>query len=72
MTDALSSALGGLNTQSQRLASSAGRIANMGNGETDLVKETVNIMEAKSLFKANLSVIKTENEMLGDLLDIIT
>lgn len=38
----------------------------------DLVAESVNLLESKSLFKANLSVIKTQEEMLGELLDTLT
>ncbi len=37
----------------------------------DLARETVNILVAKTLFKANLSVIKAEREMLGELLDTL-
>jgi flagellar basal-body rod protein FlgC len=36
----------------------------------DLAKEAVNLLESKVLFKANLSVIKTQKEMLGEVLDI--
>lgn len=38
----------------------------------DLPQEIVNILETKSLFKANLAVLKTQNEMLGDLIDTLT
>lgn len=37
--------------------------------EVDLAKESVNILESKLLFKANLSVIKAQKEMMGELLD---
>ena len=37
----------------------------------DLARQIVNIIETKTLFKANVSVIKTENKMLGDLLDTV-
>lgn len=37
----------------------------------DLVKETVNMLEAKAVYKANVSVIKTQEEMLGELLDTL-
>lgn len=37
----------------------------------DLAQEAVNLLETKALYKANLSVIKTQDEMLGDLLDTI-
>ncbi|MFH1157502.1 MAG: flagellar basal body rod C-terminal domain-containing protein [Pseudomonadota bacterium] len=38
----------------------------------DLTREIVNLIEIKSLFKANLSVIKTYDKMMGELLDTIT
>jgi flagellar basal-body rod protein FlgC len=38
----------------------------------DFTKEFVNLMQSKSAFKANLSVLKTEKEMLGELLDALT
>jgi flagellar basal-body rod protein FlgC len=38
----------------------------------DLVSESVNIMTVKAAFKANLSIIKTQDQMLGDLLDALT
>lgn len=39
---------------------------------TDLTKEIIIIMEAKLLFKANILVLKTQKEMLGELLNSIT
>ena len=38
----------------------------------DLTREIVNLIEIKSLFKANLAVLKTHDEMMGELLDTIT
>ena len=37
----------------------------------DLSEEIVNLIETKLLYKANVSVIKTQDEMLGDLLDTL-
>ena len=37
----------------------------------DLATEAVNTIESRALFKANLSVIKTEDKMLGELIDSI-
>lgn len=37
----------------------------------DLVAESVNMIVARNVFKANLSVIKVEKEMLGELLDTL-
>lgn len=39
--------------------------------DVDLAEQLVNLIETKALFKANVSVIKTQDEMLGDLLDTI-
>ena len=38
----------------------------------DLTREIVSLIEIKSLFKANLVVLKTHDEMMGELLDTIT
>lgn len=37
----------------------------------DLAQEAVNLIETKALFKANVAVIRTQEEMLGSLLDTI-
>jgi flagellar basal-body rod protein FlgC len=37
----------------------------------DYAEEFVNLLQTKAVWKANLSVIKTQDEMLGDLLDEI-
>ena len=37
----------------------------------DLVRELVNTLEARTSYRANVSVIKTQNEMLGALMDTI-
>ncbi|HYD19438.1 MAG TPA: flagellar basal body rod C-terminal domain-containing protein [Patescibacteria group bacterium] len=39
--------------------------------DVDLAEQAVNLIESKALYKANLSVIKTQDELLGDLLDAI-
>ncbi|MBI1214510.1 MAG: flagellar biosynthesis protein FlgC [Alphaproteobacteria bacterium] len=39
--------------------------------DVDLNQEAVNLIETRLLYKANLSVIKTQDEMLGDLLNTI-
>lgn len=38
----------------------------------DLVKESVNILEVKSLYKANVAVLKTQEKLLGELLNAIS
>ncbi len=39
--------------------------------DVDLAKEAVNLTEIKILYKANLSVMKTQDQMMGELLDIV-
>ncbi len=39
--------------------------------DIDLSEEIVNLIETKLLYKVNISVIKTQDEMLGDLLDTL-
>lgn len=38
----------------------------------DLTREMTNLIETKALFKANAAVIRTANEMSGELLDILS
>ncbi len=38
----------------------------------DLTTEMVNLLEIKTSYKANLAVLKTQDEMLGALLDTST
>ena len=63
--------------QSRRLEKSAERTASLGRtpveGEkpVDLVEETVERIDASRLTEANLKVIKSEDERLKHLLDII-
>lgn len=37
----------------------------------DLAQESISVMQAKLLYRANLSVIKTHRDMLGELMDIL-
>ena len=37
----------------------------------DLNQEIVNLIEAKAVFKANVDVIKTQDKMLGDLINTV-
>lgn len=37
----------------------------------DIARELVNLIETKSVYKANVSVIKTQSEMLNELLNTI-
>lgn len=38
----------------------------------DLGQEIVNLLVTKTLYKANIDVIKTESKMLGDLVDTVS
>ncbi len=40
--------------------------------DVSLEEEAVNMMVAKNAYKANLNVIKTQKEMLGELLEIVS
>ena len=73
MGDILTTALGGLNVQQQRLARAADNIANATTPgrSVDLASEAVEVLTAKSLYKANLAVVKVSEEMDKSLLDII-
>lgn len=64
----------GLFAATRRFDASAQRVARMGDpaAEVDLVKETVEQIEAKHAFSANLNVIRTADRMAGDLLNIIS
>ena len=55
-----------------QLEQSAGRIARFGTGleEVDLGAEVVNVMQAKTDFKANAKVVETARDMSQALLDI--
>ena len=37
----------------------------------DLAKDMVNLTTDSTAYKANISVIKTQNKMLGDLMDLV-
>jgi hypothetical protein len=73
----MSVAVSAIQHQSNRLAASAERVAGVGKetaaGETstDLVDEAAVRLEAGALTEANLAVIKSEDERLGHLLDIL-
>jgi flagellar hook protein FlgE len=62
----------GLLAASRTFEASAFRVAAMGdNSNVDLGQEVVQQITAKHAFSANLGVIRTADEMLGDLLDMI-
>ncbi len=71
---AINSALSGMAQNQQRMATAADRISRVGTtsdpGDVDLSRELVNVMESKHGYRANLSVLKAADEMIGSLLDI--
>lgn len=71
--DPIATAAYGMFAASKKFEASAFRVAQMGDPESsvDLVAETVAQISAKHEFSANVQVIKTADDMLGDLLDII-
>lgn len=71
--DPIATARYGLLAASRQFEASASRIASVGGTEgdnVDLAKETVNTVEAKQAFSANISVIKFADEMWNSLLDL--
>lgn len=71
--DPIATAQYGLLAASRRFETSASRVARMGvEGENvDLASEVVEQISAKHQFSANLSVIRTAQDMTGELLDIL-
>jgi flagellar hook protein FlgE len=63
------SALSGLSNASQRLQNSANNVTNV-NTPVDITEEIVDQIVSKVAFKANINVIKTNDDMLGSILDI--
>lgn len=73
--DPISTARYGLMAASRRFETSAVNIATMGvegEPEVDLAKETVDMIEAKTAFSANLSVIRFAQDMWDSLLQLQT
>jgi flagellar hook-associated protein FlgK len=68
----ISNGAAGMQRASQQLEQSASRIARFGTGleDVDLTNEMVNVMQAKTDFKANAKVIETARDMSRALLDI--
>ena len=69
---ALSIAAAGMTAAAHRLTASAERTAtwNARASDTDLVKEAVEQVSAKTDFQANIAVLKTADKMTGALLDL--
>ena len=69
--DPLSIARYGMMSAQDRLAKSAGRVANWtGGDEPDLAQETVEQIEASQQFAANAKVVTFADEMWRSLIDI--
>lgn len=71
--DPISTARYGLMAASRRFETSAVNVATMGvegAPETDLAKETVDMIQAKTAFSANIQVIKFADEMWDSLLQL--
>lgn len=78
ITNGLSWALQGLQTNQKNFLNSANRISRWGtqpeggrSGEISLEREMVGMMESRRGYEANLQVVKNADEMLGSLLDIL-
>jgi flagellar basal body rod protein FlgG len=72
MIRGLDSAAAGMAMQAQRFERTAQRIAQLpgAGGEGDLVADTVEQIDAKQAFSANVAVARTADEMLGTIINI--
>ncbi|MCR5881163.1 flagellar basal body rod C-terminal domain-containing protein [Phenylobacterium sp. J367] len=67
----LSTARTGLLAAGDRFAASASRVSRMGvDADVDLTRETVEMVEAKHAFAANVQVVKIADEMWRSLLEV--
>jgi hypothetical protein len=73
MTDAIGTALGGIQKSASQFAKSAENVVNATKpGSTeDLAKAIVDGKTTNYAFKANVAVLKTADKMLGTLLDTL-
>ena len=63
-------ALMGLNAALESMQRTAARIAEF-TSETDLIKDIVQLSIDERRFEANIAVIRTADDMIGSLLDIL-
>lgn len=72
--DPIATASYGMLAASRRFEASAFRVAQMGDpsADVDLGREVVEQITAKHEFSANAKVMRAADDMLGDLMDIIT
>lgn len=63
----------GMQRAADRFEASANRVARFGTGleDVDLATEMVDVMMAKTDFKANAAIVRVADEMTGSLLDIL-
>ena len=75
VTNALSSALSGLQANQRALARHAERIASAGAdpppADLSLEDEMVGVMQARRGYEANLAVVRAADDMLGSLIDVL-
>jgi len=74
MTQILTNAVYGLHKNTEKLQKAAHNIANVANPNENvqLDKELVETMVAEHGYKANAAVIRTEDEMMGELIDVLS
>jgi flagellar hook protein FlgE len=66
----ISNNIASIQTQQSALNSSAKNVANAQSGKTDLAEEFPKQIIAQEATAMNVSAIKTQDQMLGSLLDI--
>jgi hypothetical protein len=77
ITDAMTSALQGMQQNTDAMNRHAQQIARWGTGggdpaaqQIDLHREMVGVLQARRGFEANIPVIRATDEMLGSLIDV--
>ena len=70
MLNAIDTARGGINAGFDRLDRAAGRIARDG-ADGDLARNTVDQMQSAHEVRANIAVVRTADEMIASLLDVL-
>jgi flagellar hook protein FlgE len=73
MTNAISTALGGMSTSAAQFQKAAENVVNATQkGTEDLPKAIVDSKTSAYGYKANIAVFKTADKMMGSLLDMFT
>jgi len=68
MTNAITSALSGLNTASRQVETKAESIANP-TSQSQIIEDVVDIRVAETAYKANVEVIKVADELTQELIE---